>query len=163
MKKFLTQIIDIILGTKYALSKKLGSIEEEVEDVETDEEEIELDEELLLEYNPDKPEVLAFIRLDLLSTGDVNVLCDWAENNEELGAVYGDMLFHLNDGAFQHLISQILIEHASNNIKSQIFVQSALRKWKDEFCKKGGDTNAPMVNPSLALKMSRGFTGEEEE
>ena len=74
------------------------------------------------------------------------------------------MLHYINSGSFSVIVNQMLIEKASKNIKSQLFVHAVIQRWQQQIANGKNVNGEPMVSPSLALKMSRGYQeGEEEE
>jgi len=117
------------------------------------------DEDELVDENTDDPPPVGILQLNLLKNGDVNIECEWFEEDDQTAIAYGEMLYYLGTGKLNSIISNILVGHAETGMNSHLFIQKTLIAW---FKLLNENSSAPLIKPSQALSPQNAERDNEE-
>ncbi len=93
----------------------------------------------------------------LSDDGNVTVTCNWKEKDVETAHMYGEMLYHLNNGGFKPIILQILSQLEP---ESPEFIQHLIGAWVATSETEMEDK--PVVMPSRVLNLRQEHKEEDE-
>ena len=92
-----------------------------------------------------KPNFVVSIVIGSLDNGDLDVKCEWQEENEETSGLLAEVLFYLESGFIGPHIQSILVQHVSENPETTDFIMSTFRTLHDM---SQTQTNRPLIRPS---------------
>ena len=90
-------------------------------------------------------EFIVSIIIGAKNSGELDVKCEWHEENDKTTVALAEILFHLESGFLGPYIQNILLGHMSENPDSQDFIMTALNIFTDM---SQPTSSSPLVKPS---------------
>ena len=92
-----------------------------------------------------EPEFIISIVIGAKDSGELDVKCEWHEENDKTIVALAEILFHLESGFLGPYVQNILLGHMSENPEAQDFIVTALNIFTDMSQSTSG---SPLVKPS---------------
>ena len=110
------------------------------------------------EIVPEEPEpsFLVSIVIGSMEDGDLDIKCEWQEENEITAVLLAEMLFYLESGFLGPYIQNILIRHVSENPEAGNFIMSTFTLLSDM---SKAVSDKPLVRPSRVFGNEEGDAG----